>query len=157
MRFNYAKEVDYMTNKEKFEYWLEVSEYDLDTARAMYESGRYLYVAFTCQQSIEKITKGLFTLFTSKEPPRIHNIWQIFRALKKEYELESVLDIESFNSELNKHKFFFAELLSYYISGRYPTYKESISTSIDTEKAKLLLSTTEEVFEWIKSLSQYKK
>jgi len=34
-------------------------------------------------------------------------------------------------------------------------YKEKASTSITKEKAKQLLSTTEEVFAWIKSLSQY--
>jgi len=57
-----------------------------------------------------------------------------------------MVDIENFDLEINKHKIFFAELLSYYISGRYPTYKEKASTSITKEKAKQLLSTTEEVF-----------
>ena len=146
-----------MTNREKFDYWLEVSQYDLDTARAMFESGRYLYVAFTCQQSIEKISKGLYTLFTSNEPPRIHNIWHLFRILKNDTQLDVILDIENFDLEINKHKLFFAELLSYYISGRYPTYKEKVSSSISKEKAKQLLSASEEVFSWIKSLSQYEK
>ena len=146
-----------MTNKEKFNYWLEISQYDLETARAMFESGRYLYVAFTCQQSIEKISKGLYTLITNNEPPRIHNIWQIFRTLKKEPDTEKIFDIASFDVILTKHKPFFAELLSYYISGRYPTYKEKISSLITMEKAKQLLLTSEEVFEWIKSLSQFEK
>ena len=146
-----------MTNKEKFNYWLEVSQYDLDTARAMFESGRYLYVAFTCQQSIEKISKGLYTLITSNEPPRIHNIWQIFRTLKKEPQMVNLFDIASFDVELNNYKLFFAELLSYYISGRYPSYKEKISSSITMEKAKQLLLTSEEVFEWIKSLTEFVK
>lgn len=121
----------------------------------MYESGRYLYVAFTCQQSIEKITKGLYTMFTNDEPPRIHNIWQIFRALKIDAHLDSFLDIENLDLELNKHKVFFAELLSHYISGRYPTYKEKAVSSISMEKAKQLLFASEEVFLLIKSLSQY--
>ncbi len=146
-----------MTNREKFNYWLEIAQYDLDTARAMFNSGRYLYVAFTCQQSIEKISKGLYTLITNNEPPRIHNIWQIFRILKKEPQMEKLVDIVSFDLELNKHKLFFAELLSYYISGRYPTYKEKLSSSISVEKAEYLLTTSEEVFKWIKSLSQYEK
>ncbi|MEA1883555.1 MAG: HEPN domain-containing protein [Thermotogota bacterium] len=126
-----------MTNREKFNYWLEIAQYDLDTARAMFDSGRYLYVAFTCQQSIEKISKGLYTLITNNEPPRIHNIWQIFRTLKKEPQMKKLVDIVSFDLELNKHKLFFAELLSYYISGRYPTYKEKISSSIVSEKQSI--------------------
>jgi len=35
-------------------YWIEISDYDLDTAEAMLESKRYLYVGFMCHQAIEK-------------------------------------------------------------------------------------------------------
>lgn len=48
-----------MNSKEKYEYWLDIAQYDLETAVANYKSGRYLYVAFMCQQSIEKVVKGL--------------------------------------------------------------------------------------------------
>jgi HEPN domain-containing protein len=34
--------------------WIALAEYDFETAKAMLDSGRYLYVAFTCQQVIEK-------------------------------------------------------------------------------------------------------
>jgi len=44
--------------KKKYKYWLDIAEYDLETARAMYISGRYLYVAFMCQQAVEKNSKG---------------------------------------------------------------------------------------------------
>ncbi|BCZ49000.1 hypothetical protein psyc5s11_50670 [Clostridium gelidum] len=51
---------------------------------------------------------------------------------------------------------FFAELLYYYISERYPSYKEKLSVSIYKDKAKGVLDRAEEVFVWIKSLNQYK-
>ena len=51
---------------------------------------------------------------------------------------------------------FFAELLYYYISERYPSYKEKLSVSISKDKAKSVLDRAEEVFVWIKSLNQYK-
>ena len=35
-------------------YWIELSDYDLETARAMLEKHRYLHVGFMCHQSIEK-------------------------------------------------------------------------------------------------------
>ena len=35
-------------------YWTEMSDYDLETAEAMLATGRYLYVAFMCHQTIEK-------------------------------------------------------------------------------------------------------
>ena len=40
--------------------WVEISEYDLKTAEAMLATARYLYVAFMCQQAIEKILKALY-------------------------------------------------------------------------------------------------
>ncbi|PIV53356.1 MAG: hypothetical protein COY53_07385 [Elusimicrobia bacterium CG_4_10_14_0_8_um_filter_37_32] len=38
--------------------WLEHAKYDLETARSMYKTRRYLYVAFMCQQAIEKVLKA---------------------------------------------------------------------------------------------------
>lgn len=44
----------------KIKYWLELSDYDIDTAEAMLQSKRYLYVGFMCHQTIEKIFKAYF-------------------------------------------------------------------------------------------------
>jgi HEPN domain-containing protein len=40
-------------------HWTEQARYDLDTARAMFDSGRYLYVLFCCQQAVEKALKAI--------------------------------------------------------------------------------------------------
>lgn len=146
-----------MESKEKYEYWLDAAEYDLNTARAMFDSGRYVYVVFMCQQAIEKISKGIYTLFTDNEPPRTHNIWNIFKRLNEEVVPQETLGIDDFEITLKSYKDFFAELLSYYISGRYPSFKEKLSDVIDANRAQSVLKTTEEVFEWIESLSQYKE
>lgn len=45
--------------EEKVRYWLEIAEYDLETARAMLETGRYLYVGFMCHQVVEKALKEI--------------------------------------------------------------------------------------------------
>ncbi len=42
----------------KIKYWIDLSDYDLDTAEAMLQSKRYLYVGFMCHQSIEKSFKA---------------------------------------------------------------------------------------------------
>ena len=39
---------------DKVAHWLDIADYDLDTAEAMYQTGRRLYVAFMCHQVIEK-------------------------------------------------------------------------------------------------------
>ena len=77
-----------MNSIDKYEYWLEAAQYDLESARVMMNGGRYMYVAFMSQQAVEKLIKGIYTLYTDKEPPMIHNIWNIFKQLKKEANLE---------------------------------------------------------------------
>ena len=146
-----------MNSREKYEYWLEAAKYDLESARVMMNGGKYMYVAFMSQQAIEKITKGIYTLYTDNEAPMIHNIWNIFRKLKKEVKLEEYLNIEEFEKKLIEYKNFFVELLTYYISGRYPSFKEKISSSIDIVRAKKVLTNAEEAFVWIESLNQYKR
>jgi HEPN domain-containing protein len=37
------------------QHWAKRAQYDLDTADAMFETGRYLYVLFCCQQAVEKV------------------------------------------------------------------------------------------------------
>ena len=43
-----------MSDYDKVAYWLEGSEYDFQTAHAMPETKRYLYVGFMCHQAVEK-------------------------------------------------------------------------------------------------------
>lgn len=42
-------------------YWLDLAEYDLETAEAMFVSERYLYVGFMCHQTIEKAPKAIYS------------------------------------------------------------------------------------------------
>ena len=138
-----------MDSKAKYEYWKEISDYDLKTAEAMYNSGCYLYVAFMCQQSIEKLVKGIYVLHYDIEAPRTHNIWLIIsKLLDDQYFIKDQVDY------LLDNKIYFADLLYYYISERYPTYKERISSRIDKEKAFQIVSKTKEVFSCL--ISQYK-
>lgn len=43
---------------DKVKYWLELSDYDVETALAMLNGKRYLYVGFMCHQTIENIFKA---------------------------------------------------------------------------------------------------
>ena len=44
----------------KAAYWLDGAEYDLQTANAMLETRRFLYVGFMCHQAVEKALKAVF-------------------------------------------------------------------------------------------------
>jgi len=47
-----------MNKQDKVKYWVDIANYDFDTAKAMLESKRFLYVGFMCHQTIEKILKA---------------------------------------------------------------------------------------------------
>ncbi|MDY7035681.1 MAG: HEPN domain-containing protein [Thermodesulfobacteriota bacterium] len=127
-----------MDKQEKIQYWIDISDYDLETARAMLSSKRYLYVVFMCQQAMEKIIKALYINQFDQEPPRSHNLAFIFKKIK----------IPASEDTLK----FFNILSAHYIENRYPEYKKKLSTSLNTNKAEDYLSKTEEVYKWIKSL-----
>jgi HEPN domain-containing protein len=55
--------------KEKVRYWTDTAQYDLDTARAMLEARRFLYVGFMCHQTIEKVLKGFYVYTRKSNPP----------------------------------------------------------------------------------------
>ena len=46
--------------QDKIKYWVEIADYDFDTAIAMLESRRLLYVGFMCHQVIEKMIKAFW-------------------------------------------------------------------------------------------------
>ena len=49
--FIFAESCFEMTTEEKVNYWVELSDYDLETADAMLQTKRYLYVGFMCHQA----------------------------------------------------------------------------------------------------------
>jgi len=46
-------------NEDKSDYWIEIAEYDLETAHAMQKTGRFLYVGFMCHLVAEKTLKAV--------------------------------------------------------------------------------------------------
>ena len=120
------------------EHWTEQARYDLDTARAMFDSGRYLYVLFCCQQAVEKTLKALIVKRTSDFPPRLHNLLR----------LAEIADIKM---EPDREDFL-GELSGYYIQTRYPEEIQSLAQALDREIAQDALDKTEEVTEWLFSM-----
>lgn len=128
-----------MDTQEKYEYWLDAAKYDLDTAATMYSGGRWLYVAFMCQQAIEKLCKGLYTVYVGDDVPRVHNISGIVMRFSDKLPF----------SVTEERYHFFDRLTAFYMKGRYPEYKEKISALLDKQEAATLLEETREAFEWL--------
>ncbi len=53
-------------------YWLDLADYDIETARAMLATERLLYVGFMCHQVVEKALKGMFIERCKITPPKVH-------------------------------------------------------------------------------------
>lgn len=117
-------------------HWVERAEYDLETAKSMLDTGRYLYVGYMCQQAVEKVLKGIIAQ-QNKENLPIHNLNRLAHVAG----IENDLDPEQFN--------FLAELTPYCIEARYGDYKESLSEIINEQKAKETYEKTQEIFKWL--------
>ena len=130
-----------MDNKEKYAHWLKAAENDINTADFMFDSGRYSYVAFMCEQALEKLAKGIYVYNFDKEAPFTHNINIILSAV------ENI----SVSEEYKKYEPIFSKLTSFYILGRYDIYKEEAAKSLDKENSQILLNQSKEAFLWLKS------
>lgn len=62
---------------DKVTYWTEMSDYDFDTAGAMLDTKRYLYVGFMCHQVIEKILKAYWSKVCMEPPLKIHSLMRL--------------------------------------------------------------------------------
>jgi HEPN domain-containing protein len=54
--------------------WIDDAEYDLESAKAMLDSGRYFFVVFICHLTVEKLLKAVIVERQAIEPPKIHNL-----------------------------------------------------------------------------------
>jgi HEPN domain-containing protein len=131
-----------MTAEEKYGYWLQHAQYDLVSATAMFRSKRWLYVAFMCQQAIEKLCKGLHTLYIGDDIPRIHNIKKVVDRFADK--LPQPISDETYR--------FFDQLTSMYLNNRYPEFLLQLSLQMNKKEAASVLKQTQEVFKWLLTL-----
>jgi HEPN domain-containing protein len=122
----------------KIKYWIDLSDYDIETAEAMLHSKRYLYVGFMCHQTIEKAFKAYFSKLKSGTVPYSHSLSLLakkgdFYELFSEEQKEFIDQIEPLN-----------------IEARYPSYKERLMKSLTDNKCNEIIQKTKELQKWIK-------
>ena len=123
---------------DKIAYWKELSDYDIETADAMFNSKRYLYVGFMAHQSIEKILKAYFVKITGETPPFSHSLSYLAKKAKiyecfSEDQIDFIDTLEPLNIEC-----------------RYPTHKEQLMKSLTEKKCKEILYKAKELQQWIR-------
>jgi len=70
-----------MDQQLNYEEWFFQSDYDLETANYMLQSGRNVYCIFMCHLSLEKALKGLFVKRQNQFPPKIHSLMYFVKQL----------------------------------------------------------------------------
>ncbi len=116
--------------------FLRSSQYDLETANFMLNTGRYIYVIFMCHLSLEKILKALISETKQTVPPKTHNLIYLIKigniSLPKEY-FEFIAKINNAN-----------------IITRYPEDFTRVLEAYPESIAKEYLSITKEIHQWLK-------
>lgn len=116
--------------------WLERVDYDLKTAEAMLDTGRYIYAVFMCQQAIEKVLKAIMTKL-GKEILPIHN-------------LRRLAENAGLINELNEDQLVKLDFLSqYYINARYKEDIAELSRGITKEFSTDLIIFTKDTVKWV--------
>jgi HEPN domain-containing protein len=116
--------------------WLDRVAYDIDTAKAMLQTGRLIYAVFMCQQSLEKCFKAILAR-QNKEVIPIHN-------------LRRLAELTGFIHELDEPTLLKLDFLSsYYINARYKEDLEKLSKGITESVAQDFLQFSEGLIAWL--------
>jgi HEPN domain-containing protein len=116
--------------------WLKQADYDMDTADAMFRSGRYFYAVFMCHLSIEKSLKGLYKKVLEEIPPKTHNLLYLLDKIGKKPEQE----LEKFVIKLNTAS----------VATRYPDDLAKIQAAYTEDITKNMIAKSKEVLAWVK-------
>lgn len=116
-----------------------MSDYDLETAKAMLATSRYLYVGFMCHQTIEKILKAFWSKNLEETPLKIHSLSRLIE--------RTGLDEQLSDEQLD----FIDRLEPLNIEARYPSYKDRLMKSLTKDYCEKLLMDTRNLQLWIKN------
>ena len=123
---------------ERVEYWLDLCDDDLVTAKALFQSKRYLHMGFFCHMIAEKALKAVVAKKTNELPPRIH-------------ELKRLAFLGGIQQDLSEEQIVLLDRLEpLQIEARYPEYKAKQMRTLTPAVSKQLLKETEEFLCWIK-------
>jgi HEPN domain-containing protein len=125
-----------MPNLKPAQEWIKQSDYDIDTAKDMLKSGRYIYTIFMCHLAVEKGLKALAVTKLKKEPPKTHDLLYLCKVINSDIPDELKISLQQLN-ELS-------------VPTRYPDQLEKMIKIYGKDKAEALLKDSLEVLKWVK-------
>lgn len=120
-------------------YWLESSEYDLDTGATLLRSKKFPYALFFGHLAVEKLLKALVVKRTGEHAPYSHSLGIL--AARTGIEIpESVMDQ-------------LAEFMEFHTEARYPDVKMEFYQKCTKEFAQSKFREIKKVCKWLRKTS----
>ncbi len=123
--------------------WLDMVDYDIDTARQMFKTKRYIYVIFMCHLAIEKALKAIVCEETDEFPPKTHDLIILTNLGRVKFS-DDLLD-------------FIGKINNVAVVTRYPEDLSKLISSYSKEVAQEYLNKMLKVIECIKQDPRLKK
>ena len=122
----------------RVEYWLELCDNDMSTAKVLFQSGHYLPMGFFCHMIAEKALKAVVAYKTNELPPRIHGLVKL--AVKGDiFDIMSAEQLQLLDT-----------LTPMQIEARYPDDEGVEVISLTSTEGEQLLKETEDFLCWIR-------
>ena len=118
---------------DKVKYWIEIANYDIGTAEALFKTRRWLYVAFMCHQAIEKTLKAYWCGTREDDPPYTHN----HKRLATGCELYEKMSIEQ--------RDFIETITNFNIEARYPEDKDALYRQLSKPYCRQIIDKTKQM------------
>lgn len=143
-----------MTSKEKYGYWLQLVDYDLETAQALIDAEKWAYVPVLCQQAVERLVKGMFVYHTNREAPKSHNVMFLINKMAANEKFLQSPGSERFAQEKEKQEDFILDLMYYYINDYPFSYKKVMDRFIKKEVAIAIYENALKLVDWLKGFQE---
>jgi HEPN domain-containing protein len=134
-----------MTNDEKVQYWIEISDDDVETTEVLLNGKRYLFAMYTCHLFLEKIFKAYYASLTQKTPPFVHGL--IYISVEGGF-------WEDISEDQQK---FIKSIEAFDIKGRYPDYKRHLASTLDQSNSREIYEQSKALQLWIKEKISLRK
>jgi HEPN domain-containing protein len=121
--------------RQETQLWVEDAEYDLESAKAMLDSGRLFFVVFMCHLTVEKLLKAVIVERQGAEPPRIHNL--VGLAARGDVCVPE------------EHRPLVNELDGMSVITRYPDGRRAIADSLTPERGESIYERTAQFAQWL--------
>ena len=127
-----------MEQQLNYQEWFLQSDYDLETAEHMLNSGRNIYCIFMCHLCLEKALKGLYIKRLNQFAPRLHDLTYFIENLNLEPE--------------EAHMEFLEDLNEMGVITRYPEDLRKMIMDYSRSQTNEIYKQTKTIQQWIKSL-----